>query len=973
MASNILQLYNFVTEKLMPEFGDGVWICSTDMLIEYANSAKLIKSIARPDACIITVGATPEYASYHGTVLTNEDGSVKDILYAAQTARLSHYAVDGSVKLISGIVYVSHEIAERLLSLQAAPPLECCTYMGFDVGAHPHPVSLYFDIILAMCKDISEGDFMHRSSSITRMDAREGGDADRDTAFKVRRLIWDNMRRFSLYSAHVDDSAHHYFSVGLCLQEHLKTIYLNSKSKAVHTVISSSRENKLDEAKEEIYAINTCFSNSRLYEGPVYAFNSFIDDGLILQPNTCVQNIDTRQSGNAISNNLTLKSGLCLQEIQMILQSQTNTNIRVPVVYGISDVLMEPFRPEGKYCGLKWDEFFKATQLTELDLWPAKNTRKSIWTAKLFPVLTSAGEPKLDGLFWAFDNLTNNQLDPEKWRFSWRYSLEEIFLRLDTAAEFALKRFLFYDILVEKLMTVLNQGQDFYFVPYFNSAVVDGFAEKILNALDMVAAGSSHGVAARTLNLIGDMISSMAQGHGGLRSGPAANEAFQHAFQAFENGHIQSGVYLMAKERKSWLSRPDLMIRCARHYEGASQILCRKAVAAAKQFIKLDSQELPLKSPYTTWFIAECGARIDLSGGWTDTPPIAYEKGGVVVNAALLINGKRPIGAKARRTQRFSIVLINEFADSLGGNELTQLADLKDYCIPSAPGALLKACILFAELVDMYSQQSLEDQLRSKWGCGFEIATWSNLPQGSGLGTSSILAAAIISALWSVAEKKFDNSAVIHAVLCVEQMLTTGGGWQDQVGGVYGGFKVGSSPAALPLHVSVQPIPIGANIVDELNSRIVLIYTGKPRLAKNLLQNVVRNWYARQPHVVRTCTALVDNAKECMDSLTMWNFEKFCSCIVNYYEQKKLMAAGTEPASVGKIIDAMKPYICSHTLAGAGGGGFLFCLLKNSSDREKIAALIGNIKGAEAAAIYSASIDEEGIKIFTAEEDSAAK
>jgi galactokinase/mevalonate kinase-like predicted kinase len=40
------------------------------------------------------------------------------------------------------------------------------------------------------------------------------------------------------------------------------------------------------------------------------------------------------------------------------------------------------------------------------------------------------------------------------------------------------------------------------------------------------------------------------------------------------------------------------------------------------------------------WFVAECPARIDLSGGWTDTPPIAYEKGGLVVNAALLINGK---------------------------------------------------------------------------------------------------------------------------------------------------------------------------------------------------------------------------------------------------------------------------------------------------------------------------------------------
>ena len=41
----------------------------------------------------------------------------------------------------------------------------------------------------------------------------------------------------------------------------------------------------------------------------------------------------------------------------------------------------------------------------------------------------------------------------------------------------------------------------------------------------------------------------------------------------------------------------------------------------------------------------------------------------------------------------------------------------------------------------------------------------------------------------------FTRSHLIHAVLYVEQLLTTGGGWQDQVGGVYGGFNLGQSPA----------------------------------------------------------------------------------------------------------------------------------------------------------------------------------
>jgi galactokinase/mevalonate kinase-like predicted kinase len=67
------------------------------------------------------------------------------------------------------------------------------------------------------------------------------------------------------------------------------------------------------------------------------------------------------------------------------------------------------------------------------------------------------------------------------------------------------------------------------------------------------------------------------------------------------------------------------------------------------------------------------------------------------------------------------------------------------------------------------------------YGGGFELLTWSRLPTGSGLGTSSILAGAVMAALWRACGRSFTKSDVTHAVLHLEQMLTTGGGWQDQV------------------------------------------------------------------------------------------------------------------------------------------------------------------------------------------------
>ena len=73
-------------------------------------------------------------------------------------------------------------------------------------------------------------------------------------------------------------------------------------------------------------------------------------------------------------------------------------------------------------------------------------------------------------------------------------------------------------------------------------------------------------------------------------------------------------------------------------------------------------------------------------------------------------------------------------------------------------------------------------------------------------------------------------------VLHLEQMLTTGGGWQDQVGGLTPGIKVGHSAASLPLHVKMTYPRISDDMRQAFSDRLMLIYTGKTRLARNLLQ-----------------------------------------------------------------------------------------------------------------------------------------
>jgi len=73
-------------------------------------------------------------------------------------------------------------------------------------------------------------------------------------------------------------------------------------------------------------------------------------------------------------------------------------------------------------------------------------------------------------------------------------------------------------------------------------------------------------------------------------------------------------------------------------------------------------------------------------------------------------------------------------------------------------------------------------------------------------------------------------------VLYLEQLLTTGGGWQDQIGGLTGGIKLGVSAASLPLFVEYIDLEVEEDVIKAFNERLVLIYTGKTRLARNLLQ-----------------------------------------------------------------------------------------------------------------------------------------
>jgi fucokinase len=292
------------------------------------------------------------------------------------------------------------------------------------------------------------------------------------------------------------------------------------------------------------------------------------------------------------------------------------------------------------------------------------------------------------------------------------------------------------------------------------------------------------------------------------------------------------------------------------------------------------------------------------------------------------------------------------------------LADLSDFNSPQAPASLLKTAVLCCGIVVLEpGALPLDEQLRAAGG-GLRITTWSYLPQGSGLGTSSILAAGVIKAILVALGRDVDNDSLVHMVLKLEQMLTTGGGWQDQVGGIFGGAKIARSAAVLPLRVVTEPIPIDSRVVAELNKRLVLVFTGRPRLAKYLLQNVLRQWFSRLPEICATVDGLASNAEMAADAMRVGDLTRVGECLTKYWEQKRCMAPGCEPSGVALLRKRFADKLLGSSLCGAGGGGFAVLITAEPNMTDAIARALTEIPGLEDASAHTCEIDLGGLCVL---------
>lgn len=325
--------------------------------------------------------------------------------------------------------------------------------------------------------------------------------------------------------------------------------------------------------------------------------------------------------------------------------------------------------------------------------------------------------------------------------------------------------------------------------------------------------------------------------------------------------------------------------------------------------------------------------RVNFGGGWSDTPPYCNENGGTVLNAAILLNGARPVSVKLRRLAEKKVVF--ESADMDVHGEFTEISTLQSVGDPFDSFVLQKAALLACGVIPA-SGGDLETVLTRLGGGIWMDTEVTGVPKGSGLGTSSILAAACVKAIFQFLGMEASEDDLYSTVLCMEQIMSTGGGWQDQVGGVTDGIKMITSRPGLRQSIHVQHIALDPDTWSELNSRFTLIYTGQRRLARNLLRDVVGRYIGNEPDAVYALNEIQRNAALQRFELERGNVDAFADLLSAHWELSKLLDSGSTNTLIDQIFDACDDLLAGKMICGAGGGGFLQVVLRKGITKEQL-------------------------------------
>jgi len=371
--------------------------------------------------------------------------------------------------------------------------------------------------------------------------------------------------------------------------------------------------------------------------------------------------------------------------------------------------------------------------------------------------------------------------------------------------------------------------------------------------------------------------------------------------------------------------------------------------------------EFTLAADQIVW--SRAPARVDLAGGWTDTPPYCLEHGGSVVNIAVDLNGQPPVQVFARRCKERTITLRS--IDLGMGEVLSTYEDVGGYrgvgAGFSVPKAALALCGFHPEF-NGGAFETLEKQLDA-FGGGIELSMLAAIPKGSGLGTSSILSGTVLATLNEIGNLGWDVVGLADRVSAVEQMLGSGGGWQDQYGGLLRGAKLIQTKPGLSQLASVRWLPGEFFNEPEFSARSLLYFTGITRVAHDVLGEIVRGMFLNDPKRLSVLGPIGENSIACFDAVQRSDVSAFSKSIARSWELNQALDVGTNPPAVEELMKRIDPYLSSFKLSGAGGGGFLYMIAKDAQQAQLLRRELDNNPPNALARFVDMSLSTTGLRV----------
>jgi D-glycero-alpha-D-manno-heptose-7-phosphate kinase len=334
----------------------------------------------------------------------------------------------------------------------------------------------------------------------------------------------------------------------------------------------------------------------------------------------------------------------------------------------------------------------------------------------------------------------------------------------------------------------------------------------------------------------------------------------------------------------------------------------------------------------STIFRGRAPVRLDLAGGWTDVPPFAEREGGAVVSVAI----NRYTYASLRSLPGRAVRLRSD--DYHAVVEAASVAELEYDGTLDLPKAALK---------------------RLDVPAGVEISTRSDAPPGSGLGSSAAIGVVLVGVIDAFLgqERTADDRAALANALEIEE-LGIAGGKQDQLGAALGGvnyLEFGPWPP------KSRPLRLPAGVLNELEKRFVLCYSGHSRLSGDIIQRVQQAYEAGEPATCEALRTMRDLARSLREALLSGDVEELGPILRENWRCQRALHPSVTTAGVDRLFDVANAHgALGGKAGGAGGGGSLVFFAAADAERGLRTAL--EEAGAQ---IIDFNIDRDGMQTWT--------